>query len=319
MYSPIATIFSGTTLTISRNELAEISKQCGFSKIISLQKVSGGLLHELWHLRTMNGDYAIKRINQQNQLQLAKNLLSLRAIQKIEMYMQLHHIPTVVSLLPVNSTTKNTYVVMPWLEGQSLKNSEISIEMTRLIGKLLAQIHQINYTHQGNFPHWGEFSRQQWQHLIVNKNIAFDLSDLVDLSHQAEIANKKLNQTLIFSHRDLDPKNILWAGPEKLFLLDWEYAGLINPTLDLLIVALNFSHIEEGYIDEQKFQSVIQGYSQHLPIESLFDDIVDGYIGYCLDWIAFNLAINHAVEVEKSVTAIQWVQQNRSKLARKWL
>ena len=47
-----------------------------------------------------------------------------------------------------------------------------------------------------------------------------------------------LSQTMVISHRDLDPKNVMWNGSEPL-VIDWEAAGYVNPYQEFLEV-LNY-------------------------------------------------------------------------------
>lgn len=41
----------------------------------------------------------------------------------------------------------------------------------------------------------------------------------------------------VISHRDLDPKNVMWDGMNP-YLIDWEAAGPVNPYQEFLEVAL---------------------------------------------------------------------------------
>ena len=55
------------------------------------------------------------------------------------------------------------------------------------------------------------------------------------LELQGKQVQEVLSQNLVISHRDLDPKNVLWHGEEAL-VIDWEAAGYVNPYQELLEV-----------------------------------------------------------------------------------
>ncbi|WP_448916631.1 phosphotransferase [Eubacterium ramulus] len=55
-------------------------------------------------------------------------------------------------------------------------------------------------------------------------------------------AKLKCNQ--VISHRDLDPKNIMWKN-DVPYIIDWEVAGYINPYEELIQV-LNYWIVDEN-------------------------------------------------------------------------
>lgn len=280
--------------------IAELCMQYDLGeKLEMLEIVPGGLLHKLWRLQTEKGQFAIKEINPSHQAQLAHNLLQPQKAQKIAVKMQKLGVSTVTALLSHQHeyTINNQgidYIVMPWIEGRNLKLNEISLSMTEHIGELLAFIHESNI--QDNTlapPQWIGYSRDHWitlldsgkRHAIIKK---LDLAKLVAWSELAKSSQHFLQQELVLSHRDLDAKNVLWKSTSKAILLDWEYAGLINPMLDLFIVALNWSDVTSGNINWQRFAAIILGYEKSQSF-TLTEPVLFGYYGYCLDWLEFNL------------------------------
>ena len=53
-----------------------------------------------------------------------------------------------------------------------------------------------------------------------------------------------LSTTTVISHRDLDPKNVMW-NYNKPVLIDWESAGYINPMQDLIETAIYWSKMNK--------------------------------------------------------------------------
>jgi thiamine kinase-like enzyme len=61
-----------------------------------------------------------------------------------------------------------------------------------------------------------------------------NLPQLIVWSETYQTAKQRLNKRLIISHTDMDPKNVLWHDDTSPVLIDWEGAGLANPTADIL-------------------------------------------------------------------------------------
>lgn len=66
---------------------------------------------------------------------------------------------------------------------------------------------------------------------------------------------------MIISHRDLEPKNVMWSENDPL-IIDWESAGYINPMVDLLETAIYWSTNERRQIDKQKFLAFVNAYKR---------------------------------------------------------
>jgi len=121
----------------------------------------------------------------------------------------------------------------------------------------------------------------------------------------------------VAGHRDLDPRNIIWQNDQPI-IIDWEYAGLITPSLDLLIVACNFSGLSQGKVPNKNlFQAVLNGYKNITgKIPKFTQQDYMQYLSYCLDWIEFNFRRAIAepekrpeiqAEISKSWKAIRWI------------
>lgn len=140
-------------------------------------------------------------------------------------------------------------------------------------------------------------------------------------------ATEVVDDGLIISHRDLDAKNVIWQDDLSFFIIDWEYAGPVNPGVDLLGVALNWSGQTECDADETKFKAVIAGFRSVLPLPEVSNAAIDIYLAYCVEWLNLNmrrsleepenrdLANN---EVLKTSAALSSIDKNRDKILQ-WL
>jgi hypothetical protein len=97
---------------------------------------------------------------------------------------------------------------------------------------------------------------------------------------------------------------------------------LINPLLDLLIVGLNWSNVTSGEIQLENFKALVKGYNQIQKKRKSFTlDIFKGYMGYCLDWLIYNIKqsgvnMKAASEATKTLRAMHAVERNQQSLIR---
>ncbi|WP_235439598.1 phosphotransferase family protein [Paenibacillus sp. DMB20] len=100
----------------------------------------------------------------------------------------------------------------------------------------------------------------------------------------------------VFSHRDLDPKNVMWKQ-ENPIIIDWESTGDINPKHDLIETAVYWSMNESGGIDKGKFQAFVGGYQERYGIVDADWRIVleHGYLSK-LDWLEYSLKRSLQIE-----------------------
>ena len=112
------------------------------------------------------------------------------------------------------------------------------------------------------------------------------------IKHDAEytLACEELRRFTVLSHRDLDHKSVLWSDGVSFAIIDWEAAGMINPTMELVVVALNWSGLRAGQCRWDAFHAVISGYRSargglHTPARvALY-----GCVGKWLNWLEYNL------------------------------
>ncbi len=264
-------------------------------------------LHQVWHITTTQGEFAVKFFNNAVR-SLQKNLLlGHNQTQQIAATLKEQGIATAVALQADKNSAEycltidqQCIMVFPWLPGSSINGAALTVIQAKTIGHLLAKIHGLHLSAALNSPPlWGVYSADKWQHMLAQIKYAQiteltflsdRLAHLIHWSNLAQQALSVLNQDLVLSHRDLDPKNVLWQNAVEPVLIDWEYAGPINPQLERLIVAYNWSGITTGRPNKELFQAVLAGYSEGgCPSEKYSQQVlIEGYVGYVLDWIVFN-------------------------------
>jgi len=141
---------------------------------------------------------------------------------------------------------ENGVLVWQYIPGETLDDTTTKPrEITRLMGALLADLHQLNApasqpVFSSFINRYRELLSAEMNHSMIQKG--FSLFD--SISH---------NQLpMVLSHNDINPGNLLIG--EKLFIMDWEYASLNHPYFDLA------SSIENLALNEQEIKEFIQSY-----------------------------------------------------------
>ncbi|MDP5276309.1 phosphotransferase [Chengkuizengella axinellae] len=283
----------------------QFKKLCGKSQlgeiISSPAAVSGGLLHKMYVIETSQGKYAIKILNPQ---------IMMRA-EAMQNYIHSEKIANLLSntipALPAKKCNHTFiqefenvfYLIFDWIDGHCLKPNEIETDHCEKIGTILADIHKAdfselnildersNYEMQTDWDHYlhkGKESNSEWVKLL--------LENMKKLKSWTKITNesvKLLASNHVISHRDLDPKNVMWNFDNPI-LIDWESAGHINPLQDLIETAIYWSKMKVGDIDKKRFFAFINGYKKRTGIlEANWKMVLaNGFWGK-LGWLEYNL------------------------------
>jgi Ser/Thr protein kinase RdoA (MazF antagonist) len=277
------------------------------SPITTLQPIQGGLLHHMWRLETSDGIYALKELNPEI-MQRSGARASFRASEQIANAFASAGLSTIAALQGADGCLYEgniyeegpiTAMLFPWLDAQSLSPAHLTPAHTTHIGSLLGKMHKQDIYIPDIEQNLSEaFSPDEWLHLIRQANSRAEGWSYTLLQASSDIfiwiehitpSIPTLNSLLLLSHRDLDPKNVLWQG-EIPYLIDWEAAGWINPTQEFLAAALDWSGLQTGSVQPTFFQAMLHGYFQaggKLHIPAL--DAIMGITTNWLHWLQYNI------------------------------
>ena len=120
---------------------------------------------------------------------------------------------------------------------------------------------------------------------VLQDNIA----DILRWDRNAVIGLHEASQNQVISHRDLDPKNVMWKN-DAPYIIDWEAAGYVNPYQELIEVLNYWISDEMGKYDKAKFDALMQAYTENKNIYNVHWDVIlscsfDGMLG----WLEYNL------------------------------
>ena len=207
----------------------------------------------------------------------------------------------------IHQIDNDYYMIFNWNEGHHIKPEEVDEKICIIIGILLANVHNIDFSNITykkeknieirtiNWDYYIEIAKSEekfyTEELEKNKDILYEL-------------NKKINEALeyskdnlIISHKDLIKKNILWNGNVPT-IIDWESSGYINPTVELVQVCWNWANGDVGTFDFEKFQIIIKEYLKYVKNYKKEDmeKLIYANFWEAIEWLEYNLKRSLCIE-----------------------
>jgi len=263
--------------------------------------ISGGLLHRMYAIETIQGKYAIKALNPQIMLRpvAMQHFIDSERIANIAV----NYIPALPAKIfngtSIQEIHNQFYLVFHWVEGKSLKLNEINKIHCEKIGAILADIHRMDFSelglinqHQDNekLIDWNYYLQKGRENNTVWVNLLLEIIDkLYDWNLRANEATKQLALDMVIGHRDLDSKNVMW-NQDNPIIIDWESAGYINPMQELTETAIYWSEDKLGNIDKERFLAFISGYKKKYgTLKANWTMVLEsGFLGK-LGWLEYSL------------------------------
>lgn len=271
----------------------------------------GGRLHRVYQFETSQGRYILKLLNPDIIMQADKQD-RYRVTEEIA-----RELAKTVSLIPalthagdpLLTYADETMLIYPYVDATILLQNEIMIHHVEKIGQALATIHQADLKHLPS-PAVELLVLTVLDNENKKKNIVLRCQNIAEQIANCEAIIDEIaaycseNQTLlqqnvVISHRDCDPKNVLWDKKDNYFLIDWESAGQINRMKDLVATAIYWSLDDKYKVDPLRLAAFIEAYQQHQGHiqKSEMAAGLYGLLGDWLGWLDFNLLrlINHEI------------------------
>ncbi len=285
----------------------EIAAHYGLGMLLSAPSpVLGGLMHTTYRLDTPEGSFAAKILNPAV-MQRPEALSNMIRSEKIARAMA-EAVPAVAALesegSPLSRIGEDYVMLYPWLSCRPVLPPKLSARHTEIMGTTLARMHDAGAAllASGAVPPKADevvHTEHRWEDILAEAEAAApgspwlpplrDALPLLDeLEHRARDAAPRLPLSVL-SHRDLDPKNVLWEGALPR-IIDWESAGEINPAVELLEVLLYWSDDGAGGLSEAHFRSMLAAYRTLRPAGNEdWDAVFDASFRDPLDWLAYNV------------------------------
>ncbi len=308
-------------------------------------EVKGGLLHKMFRVDTKKGTYAVKVLNSEIMKRPAALKNTIHA-EKIAALLA-DSIPVITALTidgrQIHEMDGCHYMIFNWLEGKSVFAPDISTKHCAAIGDILGKIHRRNISIEDiarekaeNAPYaWKEYLQLAKSRCVTEKlwveQYEKALNDIIEWNRQVCEAQEALVQHQVISHRDLDPKNVMWNG-DAPFLIDWEAAGYVNPYQELLEVINYWADDGTGSLKKNFFDEIVKAYGKHMNLAAVeWDEVLAGSYMGMLGWLEYNVKRSVGIELaseEEMKAAEQQVTgtieelyhyQKKAKLLKEWL
>lgn len=238
--------------------------------------VTGGLLHRMFRLTTTRGVWAVKLLRPEVMARpgVMANMQRSEAVARALSA----HVPAVAALTvdgsAVLASGAGHCMIFPWQEGASVFPPDLSADHCRCIGDVLGRIHRAGVTVPGLAPDPLPRPPLPWPEGCYEQLRRWD--------EQVIAAKARLAGTQVISHRDLDPKNVLWQAGRPL-IIDWEAAGYVNPWQELVEV-LNY-----WAADDAMARALIAAYARHMPLASAdWPAALTASLDSMLGWLHYN-------------------------------
>ncbi|MBR5800601.1 MAG: phosphotransferase [Lachnospiraceae bacterium] len=289
------------------------------------QSITGGLMHQMYRVETETGIYAVKVLNEEvmsrpvayrNMVNSEKIAAGFREILPVVAAMEFEG-------AQIQEVSGTYYMLFPWVEGTSVFPPDIDEIHCEMIGEILGKMHTANLSVEGIEPEqveaemydWDSFAKaveekrismlpcrkEPMENLCWTAEFGKALADIKKWNKAVCEATDDLNQFRVLSHRDLDPKNVLWNEGEPL-LIDWEAAGFVNPYQELLEIINYWADDGAGGLYKAHFDALIHAYQKHMQLVDVnWDAVFDGSYAGMLGWLEYNVkrALGRLSEVEK--------------------
>lgn len=221
--------------------------------------VAGGRSHLMWRLRTSRGTWAVKRLNRSREDWWMRDYLVSAEIQlaahsrDFPMPRPVHPLEPAAPLLADVRVGDEvaSYLVHEWHEGGPLTS-----DVSAWVGATLASLHTLPAAGR---PDGQPHPVEEWLEWL--DEAPNDFTDAVrgylpDIAEALVIAADVGELTLVSTHRDVKPDNVL-ETPNGPLLVDWDGAGPDYAEWELTRAALYFSGLGE---DRTAFDTVIRSY-----------------------------------------------------------
>jgi Ser/Thr protein kinase RdoA (MazF antagonist) len=277
------------------------------------EQIFGGFLHKIYRLTTDRAEYAVKVLNSQimKRSTAMENYVFAEKVATLAREQGINALPAIVSKGNFMHEVEGQYVLLfPWVDGKPLSSGTIDIDACEKIAGILAGIHRIDFSqltdeadsakedYVPSTVDWQSYALKGEQaHLEWSSMLTEYLNKLQKWEQQANAAGAALMNNKVISHRDLDPKNVLWDNNHVPVIIDWEAAGAVNPMQELIEVALYWSGSETGNVNKDAFRTMISTYRKHGgKIGDNWHDVLNcGFQGK-LDWLSYSIKRSLGVE-----------------------
>lgn len=289
------------------------------------ERIHGGLLHIMWHIRTEKASYAVKQLSPNIDLTNEAIVKNYNLTEQIASRFSAQGIPAIYAL----SHNKNYltmfegtgFLIYPWVDAAPPLHMDMVSESYALkIAKILAKMHTVNLSvPEITEPEFDIHSNAVLMKLIQkakHHQCPFSMalielqSDILAINSAFQNTVSYLKTQIVVSHGDLDQKNVLWDKNNNPILIDWECARKLNPTHEIVNACLDWSGITTNF-NKEMFLKMMQTYSAsggNLD-NNILPAAFNAVLGNWINWMAYNIERACMINPEQKALGIEQVNQ----------
>lgn len=259
--------------------------------------LNGGFMHKMYKLETEQGIYALKLLNK-FVMQRENVMENYATAERLENILNQKGIPILPALSlggrKMQELDGEYFYLFDYYDGRALSGKEITEYHCTEIGKVLADIHNIDKKmERADFDEmdidWDFYLMEMEKaDKCLYEMLKESYALMIESQNNGNRARRNLPCVSAICHNDMDCKNILWSG-KNYRIIDLECLSYNNPLMELFELALCWSGYEECQIDFTLFQSFLKGYAEsggELPTDwEMLYDCNNGR----LEWLEYNL------------------------------
>lgn len=273
--------------------------KCSLGKCLNKPiRVTGGLLNRMYKVVTNSGTYAIKTLNSEvmKRSTAMNNHIVAEKVANIAKQNGVKCLPAkIINNKTIQECDGKYFLIFNWFDGKPISDEEISIDKCKSIAKELAKIHSISFDEvKQECKAYYDLSLVNWDLYIERieniklKNLLKDNIELFkELDKKAVNSINLIQDNLVISHKDLDLPNILW-NKDDFIIIDWESTGMVNPIMELIDTAWNWSGGQNCF-DIEKFRCFIEEYKKYIGDLKNFNIAIDAEFKAKFGWLEYNL------------------------------
>jgi Putative homoserine kinase type II (protein kinase fold) len=289
-------------------KIEKLFNKYGLEKLINEPKqVTGGLMHKMYQVITEHKSYAVKELNS---TVIQRNGVREHIINSERIAKGLDGIVPAITAIEFNDNPLllmdgQYYMVFDWLDAVSIFPPNISLNNCIKMGGILGRIHVADIKVNGINKETKKKDIYEWNRYLflgqkADAEWVYELSSMIDDLKEWNLksyeAQNSLSGNLVLSHRDLDPKNVMWKDNNP-FIIDWEAAGYVNPYQELLEMLNYWANNGSGELDKLKFEALYHSYVSIAGTNQVDWDIVlaSGFDGM-LGWLNYSFKRSLGIE-----------------------
>jgi Ser/Thr protein kinase RdoA (MazF antagonist) len=270
----------------------------------ALSSIAGGFHHRVWRLETENGIFVIKQLAPDTDLSDEHVIKHYNVSETIASKFAECGLSTINALCQdakyLQVIDEEAYLVYPWTDAVALDDGEVSAHHTLAVARMLAKMHSAELEVPGLESELGEPSGEadvdEMVSLAARSGLKISplLSEqralLMRVARQYQKALPLLDRRQVISHGDLDQKNVLWDSDDNPVIIDWESAHRLNPTYEVITVALEWSGITADF-NQTLYSQFVAAYIRAGGTikRDLLEAALHCVLGRWLDWLMYNI------------------------------